>query len=365
MMFKKYILLIGIFAVWTNMLSAESLEERYPSYSYVFSEFDVDTSYIENKEFIAFVNSHEKKLKAFYRRSLKRGKEILPSMQGMLVGNSVSDLFIYLSMVESGFSTKIVSSKKAVGLWQFMPATARQYNLKVCKDTDERCDMVSSTSAAILYLNKLHRDFGKWYLAAMAYNCGEGCLKKAIYKAKSNKIEVLTSNKKRYLPRETRQYIQKILLVAMIGENESLGFVDVDEAELNPIVRVEVAAGTKLKDIARMLKMEAKTLLQLNANIKSGVVSKYKGRKITIPIEKLYAFYLRYDIDSKKHKVEKKTYMVMHRVKLGDTLEYIAKRYHTNIDSIRFANHLEDEFLVVGTFLAIPVNKQIFKKFSH
>ncbi|HSR73541.1 MAG TPA: hypothetical protein VLL31_01745, partial [Sulfurovum sp.] len=84
---------------------ALSLEKRYPSYSYVFNEFDVDESYLYNEEFISFVSAHEKKLKTFYRHSLNRGKEVLPTMQELLVTDGVSDLFIYLSMVESGFSS--------------------------------------------------------------------------------------------------------------------------------------------------------------------------------------------------------------------------------------------------------------------
>jgi membrane-bound lytic murein transglycosylase D len=169
--------ILFLYTLCVSTIYAISLEHKYPSYTYVFNEFDVDESYLYNEDFISFVSKHEKNLKSFYKHSLRRGREILPTMQGLLVDDGVSDLFIYLSMVESGFSTDAVSPKKAVGLWQFMSATAKQYNLTVYNNYDERCDTVSATSAAINYLNKLHKQFGKWYLAAMAYNCGEGCVR--------------------------------------------------------------------------------------------------------------------------------------------------------------------------------------------
>ena len=160
-----------------------SITDKYPSYAYVFAEFGVDESYIYDRDFEQFVLQNEKKIKAFYKRSLSRGKDLLPMMKGYLMDDGLSDLFIYLSMIESGFSPAIVSPKKAVGLWQFMPATAKHYNLSVYNTFDERYDPISSTNAAINYLNKLHRQFGKWYLAAIAYNCGEGRLEKAIKKS--------------------------------------------------------------------------------------------------------------------------------------------------------------------------------------
>ena len=357
------ILLIQI--VWVSTTYALSLENKYPSYTYVFNEFDVDESYLYDDDFISFVLQHEKKLKLFYKRSLRRGKDVLPTMQGLLVDDGVSDLFIYLSMVESGFSSDAVSPKKAVGLWQFMPATARHYNLTVCNSYDERCDTVSATSAAINYLNKLHKQFGKWYLAAMAYNCGEGCVSRAIKRAGTDELSVLTDGDLKYLPRETRQYIKKILLVAMIGENVTLGFSNDKSDDLeNPLIQVDVLAGTSLKEIATLLKMKEKKLLNLNRGLKNGIVPNDKAiYKITIPIEKVYAFYLRYELPV----VEKryKSHMISHNVSLGETLEDIAKRYEADKEEIKISNHLVDDFLIVDALLVIPVTRNIFEKVSQ
>jgi len=346
----------------SSVTYALSLENRYPSYSYVFNEFDVDESYLYNEEFISFVSAHEKKIKAFYKDSLNRGKDLLPTMQELLVTDGVSDLFIYLSMVESGFSSEAVSPKKAVGLWQFIPATAKDYNLTVCQNYDERCDPVSATSAAINYLNKLYRQFGKWYLAALAYNCGEGRVERAIKRAGTDDLGILTDEHMKYLPRETRQYIKKILLVAMIGENLTLGFDSgTSDAPNDRLMQVDVDAGVSLKEIATLLKMKEEKLLNLNKGMKNGSVPKdRKTYKITIPIEKVYAFYLRYQQPAVKK--EDRSHMISHNVVLGETLEGIATYYNADIEEIKRSNHMTGDFLTVDTLLVIPVSRSTFEK---
>jgi membrane-bound lytic murein transglycosylase D len=268
-------------------------------------------------------------------------------------------------MVESGFSSDAVSPKKAVGLWQFMPATARSYDLTVYAAYDERYDMVSATSAAIRYLNKLYKQFGKWYLAAMAYNCGEGCLEQAIKQARTDDLSILTDDKMQYLPRETRQYIKKLLLVAMIGENLTLGFgTNEDDSWERSLIQVEVHSGTSLKKIASILKMDEKKLLGLNRGLKTGVVPSDRPMyKIMIPIEKIYAFYLRYEQPQTVKRY--KSHMVSHNIGLGETLESIANLYEADVEEIKASNHLTEEYLTVGNMLVIPVTQDIFEKVAQ
>ncbi|MEA1879331.1 MAG: transglycosylase SLT domain-containing protein [Campylobacterota bacterium] len=353
------ILLILLFTV--SSLFANLVEKKYPSYSYVFSEFDVERSYVYNDAFQKFVFKNEKGLKRFYKRSIKRGKVILPTLRTILGNENVSDLFIYLSMVESGFVSHATSPKKAVGLWQFMPATAKQYNLTVNEDYDERCDTRSSTSAAMDYLNKLYKQFGKWYVAAMAYNCGEGCVERAIKKAGTDDISVLTDDRLKYLPKETRDYIKKILLVAMIGENEILGFdIRGSSIENLDLTEVEVSGGTNLGDVASLLTMKRKELLKLNKKVKNGILPKDKKRyKIMIPSAKIYTFYLRYDIDRCEN--DEKIHSVSHIVKMGETLISIANLYKSTKEEIMMVNNLLDEYLILDQLLLIPVSKKMFQ----
>ncbi len=355
----KTVFLIVFFSI---CIEAFDLDKKYPSYAYVFNEFDVDKSYIYNDEFNQFVLKHDSALKSFYKRSLKRGKDILPTMKGILVGEGVSDLFLYLSMIESGFSPEATSPKKAVGLWQFMPATAKQYNLTVCNTYDERCDTVSATSAAIQYLNKLHRQFGKWYLAAMAYNCGEGCVQKAIKRAETDNLSILIDNNLKYIPKETRDYIKKILLVAMIGESNTLGF-DNNTTIDSTYIEVEVKGGTDLKTIASLIKMKEKSLSKLNPKIRNGrLPNNKKIYSIRIPLEKVYAFYLRYELLNDKKSI--KPHLLSHYVSLGETLVSIANKYSTTVEEIIVANNLENDYLILDQFLVIPVSIKIFEKYQ-
>lgn len=357
-MYKKLFTLLLVM----SSLYASLVEEKYPSYSYVFSEFDVERSYIYNDTFQKFVFKNEKGLRRFYKRSIERGKVILPTLRNILGDENVSDLFIYLSMVESGFVSSAVSPKKAVGLWQFMPVTAKQYNLTVNENYDERCDTRSSTSAAIAYLNKLYRQFGKWYVAAMAYNCGEGCVERAIQKAGTDDISVLTDDRLKYLPKETRDYIKKILLVAMIGENEVLGFNIHGSSIVNlDVTEVEVSGGTDLAEVASLLSMKKDELLKLNKKVKNGILPYEKPRyKIMIPSAKIYAFYLRYELYRCNN--SKKVYSLSHVVKMGETLTSIALLYDSTKEEIMLMNNLLDEYLVLDQVLLVPVSEKMFEK---
>ena len=337
-----------------------SLIEKYPSYEYVFSEFGVDESYIYDHDFEEFVLHNEKKITLFYERSMKRGDALLPMIRDNLMDDGLSDLFIYISMVESGFSPAIISVKKAVGLWQFMPATAKHYNLSVCNSFDERCDPVSSTNAAIVYLRKLHKQFGRWYLAVMAYNCGEGRLEKAIKQANSDELHVLIDNDAKYLPLETREYIKKILLVAMIGESDMLDFEPKNSLDSNNIMQVEVLGGTKLNQLAKLIGMKASALLNLNKQFKKGLIPKEKKfYKIMIPEDKMIHFYMKYELPEEKKMI--KPHLLSHYVKLGETAQSIAKQYHTSSEEIKTVNHLNDDMLELDKLLLIPVNQELFE----
>jgi len=359
--YMRHLLLLFLLG---ELLFAASLERKYPSYAYVFSEFDVDESYIYDDAFVSFAAKNEKNIKKFYTRAFARGQAILPTMQGLLIDDGVSDLFIYLSMVESGFNEEAVSPKKAVGLWQFMAATAKHYDLSVCSTYDERCDTVSSTSAAIAYLNKLHKQFGKWYLATMAYNCGEGRLEKAIKKAGSKELSILVDEEAKYLPKETRDYIKKILLTAMIGESELLDYVGIPVSSQGSMVQVEVKAGTKLSDLAKLLKMKTMHLLKINTQYKNGVVPKENRHyTVMIPEEKMMLFYMYYDVAEESIKeMEIKPYFLSHIVELGESLDLLAEKYETDTEAIKRLNKLEYDALTVNALLIIPVTKARFEK---
>ena len=130
---------------------------------------------------------------------------------------------IYLAMIESGFNPTARSPVKASGLWQFMGGTARQMGLTVNRRVDERNNPQRSTEAALKYLAYLHDRFGSWYLAAAAYNSGEGTVSKALKhvtgKTKGTDADFYRISAR--LPKETREYVPKLIAAARIGRNPS------------------------------------------------------------------------------------------------------------------------------------------------
>jgi len=360
----------GLFFIYILTISSFSLdiEEKYPSYSYVFSEFDIEEGYLYNSSFHTFVQQNSAQYKNFYRDSINRGGYLIPTFKNMLIQEGLSDLFVYLSMVESGFQADAQSIKKATGLWQFMEATAKQYNLDINSNFDERLDPILSTNAAMEYLHKLYGDFGKWYLAMMAYNCGEGRLQKGIQRAKSTTLEVLMDEKSGYIPKETRLYINKIILLSMIGENITLGFGDTKEELVkiygDSIVQVEVEAGENIASIAQSIGVETKELLKINHHFKHGsvpVVLPYY--KLNIPSSKIVDFYTSYQL-KKELSRQKKSHFISHIVSSQENITEIVKKYHSSLGEIIATNSLKKLLLEEGDILIIPVTEKVFIKFS-
>ena len=128
---------------------------------------------------------------------------------------------IYLALIESNFNPNARSKVGAVGMWQFMSPTAKQFGLTVTRKNDERKNPVEATDAALAYLSQLHDRFGSWYLAAAAYNSGQGTVSKALKKVTGRStgtdedfFRILSS-----LPRETQDYVPKLIASARVGSD--------------------------------------------------------------------------------------------------------------------------------------------------
>jgi hypothetical protein len=162
---------------------------------------------------------------------------------------------IYLAMIESDFNPTATSRVKAKGLWQFMAATAREFGLVVRGKTDERVNPEKATDAALTYLDALHSQFGSWYLAAAAYNSGGGTVRKALREV-TGKTTGTDSDFFRILPRlpkETQDYVPKLIATARVGNDPARYGLTVHEAggEVSPLAPVPlVVDSAKLKPAA-------------------------------------------------------------------------------------------------------------------
>lgn len=221
----------------------------------------------------------------------ERGGRYVPLLGKILEENGMPHDLIYLAMAESGFQAKAKSYARAVGLWQFIPSTGRNYGLKIDWYIDERRDPVKSTVAASRYLKKLYDEFGDWEIAAAAYNAGEGKLNRAIRHSKTDDFWKLTQ--RRYLKAETRNYVPKIMALAILGKNLSaFGFEDVEFHGPLDFAEIDVPGKTDLVLLAEELKVDVEEIYYLNPELLRWYIPPYMEKyrlKVPVGAEVVYA----------------------------------------------------------------------------
>jgi len=289
-----------IISLFLTSFAYSDIRSEFPSYSYVLTEFNVEESFIDNPEFQQFVNQHKRSYRKHFIEAIERGGLIIPTIKEMMYQQDISPVFLYIAMVESAFKPKATSRTGAGGLWQFTVNTgSKEFHLKINDTLDERYDPIRATNAAIQYLYKMNENLGAWYLTTMAYNCGNGCLNKSIRKAGTKDLATLISSRNNYIKAETRKYIKKILLMAMIGENylfnqdNMLGkmMYAINKDSITP---VPVNAGESLNHLSAILNMNGYYLKKINAHLKNGRTPNIEGYQINIPTSRLRMFYERY-----------------------------------------------------------------------
>jgi membrane-bound lytic murein transglycosylase D len=319
---------------------------------------------------VEFITKNEARYRRFYENSTKRGKAYIPLFKDLLNSGGLSHLFIYLSMTESGFKSTAKSSKQAAGLWQFMAATARRFDLKVDKHRDERYDPVASTKAAMQYIQTLYRMFGKWYLVMMAYNCGEGRLQKAIKRAGTDDFATLMNEKAAYIPKETRNYLRKIILLSMMGEKIKSS-PEKKDIKIRDIILPDsevlgnIYGGTTLERIAEMLRMNVGRLARLNPHLAGGRIDEELGlTQIFIPADRLPYYKAFYTPPTLEQIYRDKHYskLIAHIVRKGDTLKSIARAYHTTPLDLIIANQLQELKLRENTIVMVPVTREEYER---
>jgi membrane-bound lytic murein transglycosylase D len=207
--------------------------------------------------------------KAAFEKMLKRRSVYDELVRGKLRARGMPEELLYLAMMESGLEPRAVSRVSAVGLWQFMSPTALQYGLRVDEWVDERRDPVRATDAALDYLQWLHGRFDSWYLAAAAYNAGPGRVERVLRRHAEGRTgdenvywEVLN-----HLPRETREYVPRLVAATILAEAaRSYGFA-VDFADPYRFDRAFVPGGTTLASVAAGLEVDERLLRDLNPHL--------------------------------------------------------------------------------------------------
>lgn len=226
--------------------------------------FDIPVVY--NAQVKKWMNFFLNRGRGYFERYTERAGRYAPILGAILEEHGLPRDLIFLAMAESGFNNVAKSWAAAVGPWQFMPYTGKVYGLDQDWYRDERRDPIKSTVAAARYLAKLYDDFGQWEVAAAAYNAGEGKLGRAIKKYKSEDFWHLSKGK--FLKAETKNYVPKIMALAIIGKNlKSFGFDDVEFHEPLDFDEITVPAGTDLYKLSEAMGVDFEEIQRLNPEI--------------------------------------------------------------------------------------------------
>lgn len=198
---------------------------------------------------------------------LKRSRRYLPYIEEMLERHEMPADLKYVALAESALRPHAGSAKGAIGFWQFMRHTGRQYGLVINRRIDERRNIFASTQAAVRYFKDLNKQFGSWTLAAAAYNMGDKGLAAEIKEQETMDYYHL------YLPLETQRYVFRILSIKLIFSDPTrYGFHLSDEDYYPPIefdrIQINCLHNVHLRIVAQAAKTHFKVIKDLNPEIR-------------------------------------------------------------------------------------------------
>ena len=288
----------------------------------------------------------------FFIESLKRSGRYRDRIVSALKEAGLPEELSWLPLIESGFKTHALSRSRALGLWQFIPSTGYKFGLNRNKFIDERMDPAKATRAAIDYLKELHSMFGDWSTVLAAYNCGEGRVLRVI---RSQNINYLDNFWDLYekLPRETARYVPRFLATLHVLNNlEAYGM---DQVVADPSLEFEIVIVNKqvsLGNVAKFMGIDEKALKDLNPELRYKILP---GDSYNLRVPPGHGEMLLSQIDSIPVSHPPQRAYVYHRVRQGETLSVIARKYRTSVGSIMRANNLRrSNYIVAGKRLKIP-----------
>jgi len=304
-----------------------------------------------NSKVVSFIKAFQTVRKKSIQRALNRSLEFIDEFKIIFKSYGIPEDIAYLPIIESGFRINALSRARARGMWQFMASTARLFGLRVDWVVDERRDPYKSAHAAAKYLKNLYDQFGDWYLALACYNGGTRRIKRAIYRL--NTRDFFDIAKSRYIRRETRNYVPAFIASVIIAKNpEDYGFeLKKEEPKLENSELIKVPSPIDLRHVSKLLNVSVKKLKELNPEL----------IRYFTPFNKKY-YMLRVPMGSETLKLSKlkrlppeKKYIVgWYRVRRGDSLYSIARRFGTSVRKLKRINGLRSNLIRPGKRLIIP-----------
>lgn len=306
-------------------------------------------------------------------RIMREAEYFFPIFEEALGRHNLPYELKYVPVIESALRPTARSKAGAAGLWQFMPATAKRYGLEVNSLVDERLDVYKSTEAACVFLQALYNIFGDWNLAIAAYNCGPGNVRKAIQYA-GGKRDFWSIYP--YLPHETRMYVP-----LFIASNYVFGYAaehgicaDTIRAERMLTDTIVIKERMHLKQVAEVLDIPIEDLRYLNPQYTRDILPGNKEYRLCLPIEQTAGFISQQDtifaynakqlIYDRRAEIDmaQKTSVaggytvngkMYYKIKQGDTLGGIAKKFHVTVSQLQKWNGLSGTNIYAGKNLRV------------
>ncbi|WP_394781350.1 transglycosylase SLT domain-containing protein [Undibacterium sp.] len=287
----------------------------------------------------------------YIQRTVERGSRYLYHVVEELEKRGMPTELALLPFIESAFNPQALSTAKASGMWQFMAATGRDFNLKQNMFKDDRRGVIDSTDAALTYLERLHDMFGDWQLALAAYNWGEGSVQRAVKKQQALGLPIDFESLSALMPNETKNYLPKLQAVKnIIGHPEQYGIV-LPKLENQPyFVSIEKTRDIDVRVAAKLAELSISEFNALNPQFNRPVITGDSSTKILLPMENAELF---------KENLSKwqgpLSSWSTHVVGKTERVESLASRLGLKPELIREVNLIPAKMLVkAGSTLLIP-----------
>jgi len=304
-----------------------------------------------NPRVVSFLKAFKNIKHDSIQRALNRSTRYINKFRKIFKKFGIPEDLSYLPIIESGFRIKAVSRARAKGMWQFMAATGRMFGLKINWVVDERKDPEKATVAAAKYLKRLYKEYGNWYLALACYNGGTRRVNRAIRKLKTKDFFKIA--KSRYIRRETRNYVPAFIASIIIAKSpKEYGFkIEKEKSFFDNTKIIKIPSPVSLKSISKKSKLKLSVIKELNPElIRDFTPFNRKHYFLRVPktikngnLAKL-----------KRLPPQKRYFVGWYRIKRGDSLYSIARKFRTSVRKIKRVNKLRRNLIKPGRRLLIP-----------
>lgn len=382
----------------------------------ILKDLDLDSSFINEPSLQStFAQYSTSKNITYYNNILKKASLNAQIVREEIENENLPQAVFFIPMLESSFVNHTNGKKSPAGIWQIMPQTATNLKLRNDEFIDERLDLIKSTDAASSYIKRYYNKFNKWYLALLAYNCGEGRVIEGIarasldkyleenpnsnndgtirvyknyledYKKNKNGLSnlyeiynqigkkqgyynfsylVRNNSKNLYLPSSSLTYIQKIVAFSMIANRDL--FKSINNKSKYQLEKVKAHKGLQLKSLSNIVGMNYNEFKSINKHIKKETLpTDSKLYNIYIPHNKvdvynqkiLFVKPIKEEVKTKESTKKvfetKKNKPIIYIVKKGDSLELIAKKHKVNLKKLKLDNNKKSNLIKIGEKIEI------------